>query len=218
MSPDIPHVRDDTGINVAERQDSWAELTAMYWVWKNAPKSEIVGFPQYRRQLWMLGQSLTGKLRVEPNAKNLETLVSQAHFEACVNLLRYSDCIVADEVNLSQSLGQNIQTFFPGEAWDCFMDSLKLLGLEFVKNKDWWNQTCGLHYAHLFYMRWADFDEYMQHLMVMLAHIDPVFDVYNPPKGRIQAHLIERFFNYYLYVRRMRKVSKPVVLLDLKAW
>lgn len=218
INPEMPHVRDDTGINVSHRQSSWAELTAMYWVWKNAKKTEVVGFPQYRRQLWMLGQNLSGKVRIEPNAQNLATLVSQAHFEAAYKLLTYSDCIVADEVNLSQSLAHNFLGYFPKETWDCFSDSLKFLGIEFVKNKDWWFQTCGMHYAHLFYMRWSEFDEYMQHLMVLLEHTDPVFDKHIPQHERIQAHLIERFFNYYLYVKRMRKISKPVALLDQSAW
>lgn len=47
-------IRDDTGINIAERNKHYGELSGHYWVWKNfVPENDVdyIGFCHYRRFL-----------------------------------------------------------------------------------------------------------------------------------------------------------------------
>lgn len=51
LHPGLGYLRDDTGDNISQKNPYYAELSGMYWVWKNDKTSDYVGLCHYRRYL-----------------------------------------------------------------------------------------------------------------------------------------------------------------------
>lgn len=47
----ICEVRDNQGDNISDRNHLYSEATAIYWMWKHAPKSDYIGLWHYRRHM-----------------------------------------------------------------------------------------------------------------------------------------------------------------------
>lgn len=64
--------RDDTGDNIANRNNQYSELTALYWAWKNL-NADYIGIVHYRRYMSKKKcKSLNDILSVEEAMKELE--------------------------------------------------------------------------------------------------------------------------------------------------
>ena len=50
---EICDIRDNTGENISERNSFYSECTALYWMWKNAPRTDYIGLCHYRRHFDM---------------------------------------------------------------------------------------------------------------------------------------------------------------------
>ena len=73
---------DDTEINISEKNQSYCELTALYWSWKNNFLQDVdyVGLVHYRRYFSGKGLSVKGR--------------AIASTEELIGLLKEADCLV----------------------------------------------------------------------------------------------------------------------------
>ena len=91
---------DNTGDNISERNRQFCELTALYWIWKNA-KQDIVGLEHYRRH-FLLQEDWYQKMRDN-----------------------HIDVILPTPLYVAPSLAQNYRDRHVASDWEYMMDYMK---------------------------------------------------------------------------------------------
>ena len=93
-------VTDDTGENISARNRQYCELTALYWIWRNA-REEIAGLSHYRRHF----------LLPEDWVERMEE--------------RGIDVILPTPLYVAPTLAENFRRRHDPDIWDCMMETLE---------------------------------------------------------------------------------------------
>ncbi|SET12449.1 protein of unknown function [Pseudobutyrivibrio sp. C4] len=169
---------DNTGDNISEKNKQFCELTALYWIWKNA-KEDVVGLVHYRR-----------------------------HFILPENWLSYMatndiDVILPVPLYVHPNLELNYRSRHIGEFWDEMMEYLKQnQSEEYEKAKDFFNSTGLYSPCNMVIARKDVFDELCGWLFPILFYVaekcGTVDDNYqNRYPGFISERLITYFFEQH---------------------
>ena len=117
----IAEIADDKGYNISYRNKQFCELTALYWIWKNAGE-DIIGLEHYRRN-FILPANWKDKMASEK-----------------------IDVILPTPLYVAPSLAQNYKDRHVASDWEFMMQYLEILSQELIHIK--WNVSLEICIYH----------------------------------------------------------------------
>lgn len=212
---------DDKGDNISNKNDSYCELTGMYWAWKNMTGVDVIGLCHYRRYFDFYDS------HIFKNQINY-TLTSDIHensFKIPHSLqvaLANGTIVVPKKRVLSISLKQAYCSIHSCEDLKLLEELIRKTQpqkyiMAYDKVMRYGNKiSC----YNMFLMKWEMFDEYCKWLFDLLFAYEKCVDVshYTDYQKRLFGFISERLFNVYIEANHLRIIERPVMLLgDVKS-
>lgn len=207
---------DDTGDNISDLNSRYAEMTAMYWAWKNQKPSDYIGFFHYRRFLDLTGAPAVSNSDFHfSNFSNLSKRRYGWTDEAIAAAVSSADIIAPplDKIQNPQdghkstcSIYEQYVCYHIARDFDIMIDEAKK-----CTDPTLLDEALNSHKAafnHIFLMRWDLFDEYMKWSFGILEAVRSKIALDEPiyGKGQVQSRAIgylgERLFNVFVHVKR----------------
>jgi len=214
---DLGILGDDEGDNISAKNDSYCELTALYWAWKNMKDVDIIGLCHYRRYFdfheqcgWPYAIKIydTNKLEkldfsvpsdVLERVKSGNVVVAKKVTFAVPNILNYGYWHICDDM---KTVGRIISETKEQKYSEAFKHVLYKSG-----------SLCPFN---MFLMRKEGFDAYCSWLFPILEEGERQVNTgnYNPMQKRIWGYVAERLFNVWLYANKKDLIQKPVIWIN----
>lgn len=169
---------DSDGINIAEKNPLYCEVTAMYYIWKNI-NADIVGIEHYRRLFSNLFRIRNKKW-------------AEKKLEKC-------DFIVFTEFPFFKTMKYQLIQHHGQFAYDALEDAIKTLYPDYLDT--FYKVMKGTHLAwfNMMITTKDNFDDYMKFLTDILFYIEKKITIPEDPYlRRIMGFISERILSVYL--------------------
>ena len=197
--------QDNSGINIAEKNSGFCELTGLYWAWKNGvfENNEYVGLVHYRR--YFAGKALDLKKKQIASESELLTILE-----------KYDVILPRKRNYFIESIYSHYQHSHHIKDLDLTRDIITELQPEYLESFDAVMQGRRLHLYNMFVMPSEKASEYCHWLFSILFELEKRIDVtlYDNYQKRVFGFIAERLFNVWILYNQLNVKYLPVVNLD----
>ncbi len=205
------YLRDDFGDSIAEKNSSYCELTALYWVWKNLDV-DVIGLCHYRRFLGSPYGSVFSRFRkkqkiltedqIDMMLKGYDIILPmKRHYWIETRESQYAHAHHIEDLQMTESvLRGKYPAYLP--AWKHMLAS-----------------RSG-HICNMFIMRKEHLDEYCTWLFDILFEVEKRLDIssYSENDKRVFGFLGERLLDVWVETRGLHYTEVPMINLESQHW
>ncbi|RYQ33296.1 glycosyl transferase [Bifidobacterium pseudolongum subsp. globosum] len=197
-------LKDDEEINISTKNPQYCELTAQYWVWKNAlNQSDNIGFVHYRRYFYknkFKKQIVTG--------------------ECFARDLQHYDVVLPEPWILSKTVRNQFAQFHNTSDLEMVRNVLAERDPKYVPVLDRVLAGHELYSYNMFVMGRRLFDEYMTWLFGVLEEVERRVDTsaYDQYNQRLFGFLSERLLTVWVKARDLKVKCYPVYKPNDRWW
>ena len=200
-------IRDDTGDNISGKNESFCELTALYWAWKNLD-SDAMGLVHYRRYFARRQGPFNRRKRIA-HREDYERLLDRypvilpplRHYWIETNYSQYVHAHHEQDLAVTRQI---ISELYP----------------EYIHAYDkWMGRTCG-HHFNMFVMKKPCFDAYCLWLFSVLFELEKRLDIseYDAYNRRVFGFVGERLIDCWLETNHISYAEMPVIFTEKQDW
>lgn len=203
--------RDDTGDNIAEKNPTYCELTALYWGWKNL-KTDYLGLVHYRR--YFAGSRSKDKWSSVLSSAQLEEMLSKMEKEGVHVILPCKRYYI-------------IETLYSHYAHSHHEEDLKVMENVIIRDYpeylDTYRQVMKRRSAHMFnmcIMRRDLIDDYCRFMFGVIGKVEEQLDIsaYTDFDKRVFGRLSELLMDVWITKNNIPYKELPMVHMDGENW
>jgi hypothetical protein len=169
---------DDKADNISMLNRQFCELTAMYWIWKNA-KADVVGLEQYRRRFLL--------------PEDWHSAFDSGHIDAVLPVPLY----------VHPSLAQNYRDRHTVKTWEVMLDELKRYPEMIIEAEDFFENNGCYSPCNMLIAKKEVLDELCTWLFPILFKVtDKIGQMADSYQNRYPGFLSERLISYWFYHKR----------------
>lgn len=204
-------VYDDRLDNISNKNDSFCELTALYWIWKNE-SSDVIGFEHYRRFFCYKSSFFFPRILTK---KKINRVLSK------------HDCIVSKEYYFYPSIYDYYCAHHYKEDLDKCFHIVKEKYPSYVQSFQKFIYGAKACMCNMFIMKKEMLDDYCEWLFEILFELERTIDIQKRDtyQKRVFGFLSERLFNVWLENKHFKIAHYPIympkdipVLLRIKSF
>lgn len=194
------YIKDNTGINISEKNDNYCELTAIYWLWKNYDLPNYIGISHYRRFFFK---------------RPFYNLVDTKHI---LNKFKKYDVIQPYPYNTKSNVKENFITSGSGREKD--VNRLeKIIKQEYSEYYEEFNtimNSKGTSYLNMMIMKKDDFKKYCEWLFEILFKYEKTTDLtgYSKQEARIYGFMSEFLLNVWIRKNKLKVGYCNTILVE----
>lgn len=200
------YLTDDTKDNISDKNYSFCELTAMYWIWKNT-NSHFVGINHYRRYLTLTDDNI--------NNNYFKFILNEDQLE---DIFKNYDIILPKQKELlfSNVIKHYKRHHYLKDLLECKKIILEKYP-EYVESFDNVMKSNKMYICNMLVTKKDIYDNYCNWLFTILFELEKKIDIndYSETQKRVFGFLAERLFNVWISKNNQYKI-KEVNLLELE--
>ena len=208
---------DNTGDNISEKNQSYCELTGIYWAWKNLKNVDYIGLCHYRRYFDFHKQgNMIAHSTIIPS-KNFAKL----DLSVPKNVLKELE---KGYIFIPKKITYKYPLYIDYSIHHLSEDIRKLEEIINIHCEDKYKKAFSkvIHHNNklspynMFLMSWKEFDRYCQWLFSILVIAEKEINItnYNSVQKRIFGYMGERLFNIYIYANQLKVKELPILKIS----
>ena len=214
---DLKILAENKGENISEKNESYCELTGMYWIWKHLTDVDVIGLCHYRRYFKFVSCPQLYRPLVQSSFSKLQSECSPPP-KHIINSITNGMVVTAKAEKWS------VPVYTHYCEWHYCDDMLALYKV--VKKTQPENYVkafkkvifCSNSFSpyNMFIMSRTEYDKYCSWLFPLLKEVEKETDIssYNRMQRRVYGYLSERLLDVYILANKLKRKQFPIIYFE----